>query len=148
MKKTVILGINLFMGLSFISLASYIQPVQQTNIKVTGIRSSKGNIIVQVFKDNATYEDQKPFKKITFDKKALVNGMLSVTLDLEPAIYGFTMIDDENGNGDIDKNLIGMPKEGFGFSNFFLEKMKKPKFDDFKTNLTTQSNIVMKVKYM
>lgn len=24
---------------------------------------------------------------------------------------------DENGNGEHDKNLLGMPKEGYGFSN-------------------------------
>jgi uncharacterized protein (DUF2141 family) len=58
------------------------------------------------------------------------------------------MVDDENGNGKIDKNLVRIPKEGFGFSNFFMEKMKKPTFDDFKVDLKTQSKIEIRVKYM
>jgi uncharacterized protein (DUF2141 family) len=84
-----------------------------------------------------------------FDKKDLANGTLTVNCVLEPGTYGLTLIDDENENGKIDKNLIGMPKEGFGFSNFFMEKMKKPVFDDFKVELKFPNNKVgIKVKYM
>jgi uncharacterized protein (DUF2141 family) len=116
---------------------------------VTGIRSAKGKIILNVFKDNAGYNDEKPYKTLSFDKNAMVNGnTLTVSVKLEPGVYGFTMVDDENGNGKIDKNFIGMPKEGFGFSNFFMEKMKKPTFDEFKVDLTSSHKIDIRVKYM
>ncbi len=132
MKKTIVLGINLLMGLLFIGLASYMQTQHETEVKVTGIRSPKGKIVLNVFKDNVSYDDEKPYKKFMFDKKAMNDGTLIVNCELEPGIYGFTMIDDENDNGKIDKNIIGMPKEGFGFSNFFMEKMKKPTFDELQ----------------
>lgn len=143
-----VLSINLLMGLLFICLASYIQAQRVTEIKVTDIRSAKGKILLNVFKDNASYDDEKPYKKFTFDKKEIINGTLVLHCDLEPGVYGFTMVDDENDNGKIDKNFIGIPKEGFGFSNFFMEKMKKPTFDDFKVDLKSQPKIVIKVKYM
>lgn len=136
------------MGLLFICLASYIQAQRVAEIKVTDIRSAKGKILLNVFKDNASYDDEKPYKKLTFDKKEIINGTLVLHCDLEPGVYGFTMVDDENDNGKIDKNFIGIPKEGFGFSNFFMEKMKKPTFDDFKVDLKSQPKIVIKVKYM
>ncbi|WP_091690927.1 DUF2141 domain-containing protein [Mucilaginibacter polytrichastri] len=148
MKKTIVFGINLLMGLLFICLASYIQAQHETAIKVTGIRSPKGKIVLNVFKDKATYDDEQPYKKLTFEKSALADGTLTISCELEPGIYGFTMVDDENSNGKIDKNIIGMPKEGFGFSNFFMQKMKKPVFDDFKVDLKTQQKIEIKVKYM
>lgn len=148
MKKTNVFGINLLIGLLFIILASYIQE-QETQVKITGIRSPKGKIILNVFKDNETYDDEKPCKKFVFDKKSLVNGTLTVKCELEPGIYGITLVDDENENGKIDKNLIRMPKEGFGFSNFFMEKLKKPTFDDFKVDLKSpNNNVEIKVKYM
>lgn len=147
MKKTTVLSINLLMGLLFIFLASYIQ-AQETQVKVTGIRSPKGKIILNVFKDNASYDDEKPYKILTFDKTGIADGTLVLKCELEPGIYGFTMVDDENGNGKIDKNLVRIPKEGFGFSNFFMEKMKKPTFDDFKVDLKSQSKIDIRVKYM
>lgn len=148
MKKTILLGLNLLIGLLFISLASYIQSQQETDIKITGIRSARGKIMLNVFKDSESYDKELPYKKLTFDKKALVNGTLTIKCELEPGTYGITMIDDENDNGKIDKNLIRMPKEGFGFSNFFMEKLKKPTFDDFKVDLKAHHQVEIKVKYM
>jgi uncharacterized protein (DUF2141 family) len=139
---------NLLMGLFFI-LASSFAKAQDTQVKVTGIRSGKGTIILNVFKDNDTYDKEQPYKKFVFDKKTLTNGTLVVNCDLAPGTYGITLVDDENGNGKIDKNFIGIPKEGFGFSNFFMEKMKKPSFDDFKVDLKAHNTKVdIKVKYM
>jgi len=147
MKKTNAYGIGLLMGLLFILFTS--AKAQETQVKVTGIRSGKGKIILNVFQNNETYDNQQPYKVFTFDKKELANGSLVVTCRLEPGIYGITLVDDENGNGKIDKNFIGMPKEGFGFSNFFMEKMKKPVFDDFKVDLKSPGNkVVIRVKYM
>jgi len=148
MKKTLAPGAALLTGLLMVFLSSYAPFQQKTAITVTGIRSDKGKIIIQVFKDDAAYQDQHPFKKISFDKKELASGTLQLQLALEPGTYGFTLVDDENGNGEIDKNFVGMPKEGFGFSNFFMEKMKKPRFEEFKTDLKTHPTVVMKVKYM
>lgn len=147
MKKTSVWSFNLFIGLLMIFFASYIQ-AQEMPVKISGVRSEKGNIIINVFKDQLSYDKELPYKKVTFDKKALNNGTMTVKLNLEPGTYGITLLDDENGNGKIDKNFIRIPKEGFGFSNFFMEKMKKPTFDDFKVNLQTQPKIDIRVKYM
>lgn len=122
---------------------------QNTNVKISDIRSEKGQIILNVFKSSEDYEQEKVFKKLIFEKKAVDNGSMIINCDFEPGIYGITLIDDENKNGELNKNLIGIPKEGFGFSDFFMEKMKKPVFDDFKVTLKNQNNkITIKVKYM
>jgi uncharacterized protein (DUF2141 family) len=147
MKKTTVFGINLFIGLLLIFFGSYIK-AQELPVKITGIRSAKGTIVINVFKDQASYDKEEPFKKISFDKKALANGIMTVELTLEAGTYGITLLDDENANGKIDKNFIGIPKEGFGFSNFFMTKMKKPAFDEFKVDLKTQPRVEIKVKYM
>jgi len=122
---------------------------QNTQIIVTGIRSPKGQVIVSIFKDEKGYEEEKPFKSIPFDKKALNSGKLVLECSLEPGTYGITLLDDENKNGKMEKTFIGVPKEGFGFSNFFMEKLKKPSFSDFKTNIKSKGNrLEIKVKYM
>src|SRR5258708_30680931 len=89
MKKTNANVISLFMGLLFTFFVSYAQ-AQETQVKVTGIRSGKGKIILNVFRDNETYEHDQPYKKFVFDKKTLVNGMLTLNCDLAPAIYAIT----------------------------------------------------------
>lgn len=148
MKKTHVLSFSLLISLLLLLINCEAQGQQQTSIRITGIKGNAGKIIVQVFRDEPSYQAQAPYKKFTFQKNGLTKGTLNVNIQLEAGIYGFTLIDDENGNGKIDKNLIGIPKEGFGFSNFFMEKMKRPTFDDFKTNLKEHAEIIMKVKYL
>ncbi|WP_338839253.1 DUF2141 domain-containing protein [Flavobacterium ginsenosidimutans] len=148
MNKTIAFGVNLMIGLLFLLGTSSVMAQQETKVKVTGMKSAKGKIILNVFKDDAQYNDEKPFKTFSFDKKAISNGELTISVDLPQGTYGITLVDDENGNGKIDKNLIGMPKEGFGFSNFYMEKLKKPAFNDFKVDLKSTSDINIKVKYM
>ncbi|TDO24557.1 DUF2141 domain-containing protein [Pedobacter duraquae] len=148
MKKTHVSSFSLLISLLLLLINCEAQGQQQTSIIITGIKGNAGKIIVQIFRDETSYQEQIPYKKITFQKTGLTKGILNVQIQLEAGVYGFTMIDDENGNGKIDKNLIGIPKEGFGFSNFFMEKMKKPTFDDFKTDLKKHAEIIMKVKYL
>ena len=148
MNKKVILSINLLLGLALIFFSSFDNIEKDVPISISGLRNTKGRVIVQVFRNEKDYEDQKPFKKLTFDKTGIDNGLITVKLKLEPDAYGFTMVDDENANGTIDKNFIGIPKEGFGFSNFLMEKMSKPKFGQFVVDLKILQPVVIKVKYM
>ena len=121
---------------------------QNTQIRVSEIRSGKGQIILNVFKNNEDYEEEKVSKKLVFEKK-IENGSMIINCTLDPGTYGITLIDDENKSGELNKNMLGIPKEGFGFSDFFMEKMKKPAFDDFKVNVKNQNNkISIRVKYM
>lgn len=140
--------IHLLIAILFM-LFAYNTQAQNTQVTVSGIKTAKGQIILNVFKDNKTYDEEQPFKRIIVEKKGIVKGTMVVNCTLEPGIYGITLLDDENKNGAMDKTMIRMPKEGFGFSNFYLEKMKKPSFDDFKVDLkATNNKVVIKVKYM
>lgn len=146
--KTALFRLHLVLGLLFIFGSSAVH-AQNTHVKITGIKSAKGQIVLNIFKDSETYGKEQPYKKLLFAKKGLVNGTLSLDLTLEPGTYGITLLDDENENGEMDKNIIKMPKEGFGFSNFFLEKNKRPVFDDFKTEIKgDNNNVAIRVKYM
>ncbi|WP_345948934.1 DUF2141 domain-containing protein [Mucilaginibacter sp. PAMB04274] len=147
MKMITLKSINLVIGMLMIFSADYVQGQSQP-VKIMGIRSSKGNIIINVFKDQADYDKEIPYKKFSFDKKGLDKGVMTVKFNMEAGIYGITLLDDENANGKIDKNLIRVPKEGFGFSNYYMEKLKKPSFDDFKVDLRKQPRVEIKVKYL
>lgn len=148
MKKNRILMIILLGSIPFI-VSSVKAQTQELRVKVSGIRSAKGKIILNVFKDEAGYEKQQSFTTLNFDKKALKNGVLNVNGSVATGTYGITLIDDENANGKLEKNFVGIPREGFGFSNFFMTKMKKPTFNEFKFEIKPGSTeIEIKAKYM
>jgi uncharacterized protein (DUF2141 family) len=50
---------------------------------------------------------------------------------VKPGTYGLSVIHDENDNGKFDTNFLGIPKEGWGFSNN-PDVMRKAKFDEAK----------------
>jgi len=49
--------------------------------------------------------------------------------NLKPGSYALTVFQDLNGNGQLDRNLFGMPTEPFGFSNDAMGRMGPPDFD-------------------
>lgn len=49
--------------------------------------------------------------------------------DVKPGTYAVMASHDENGNGKMDTNLVGMPVESYGFSNN-PRVMRKPTWDE------------------
>jgi len=54
--------------------------------------------------------------------------------DLPAGSYAVLLTHDENDNGKLDTNLVGMPIEGYGFSNN-PQVMRKPTFDEARVDV-------------
>lgn len=55
--------------------------------------------------------------------------------DLKPGEYAVMITHDENDNGKMDTNVMGMPLEGYGFSNN-PRVMRKPTWDEARFTVT------------
>jgi uncharacterized protein (DUF2141 family) len=83
-------------------------------------------------------------------KEAIENKNITITADYLTAsfdniphgFYAVTVIHDENGNGLLDKNMMRMPKESFGFSNNPEKVMGPPSYDDAKIPLFKSSSSI------
>ena len=49
--------------------------------------------------------------------------------DIPPGTYALAVIHDENMNGELDTNWLGVPVEGYGFSNDVTASLSAPSFD-------------------
>ncbi|PPJ43090.1 MULTISPECIES: DUF2141 domain-containing protein [unclassified Pseudoxanthomonas] len=58
--------------------------------------------------------------------------------DLKPGAYAVLITHDENGNGQLDTNMMGMPVEGYGFSNN-PRVMRKPTWDEARFELVGEA---------
>lgn len=123
---------------------------QQVEVTIYNIRNSKGNIRLGIFRDNETFQDENAWKLLTYSKKNMKDGAMKLTLDLSPGTYGLSLLDDENANEEMDFNMIHIPKEGFGFSEYYHKGLTMPDFEDFdfpvKAGATTK--VKVKMKYM
>ena len=105
------------------------EPVQAADLQVSirEARSQDGQFQVALV-DAAGYAGSAA--PIAARLVAPAGAVTRVTLDGVPAgRYALMVIHDENGNGTLDTNLVGMPVEGYGFSNN-PRVMRKPTFDE------------------
>ncbi len=88
-------------------------------IHVDGLRNSNGNIGTILFKspDGWPEDKSKAFRHGPAPIDAGQRQGTAVWKDIPPGNYAVAAIHDENSNAKLDKNLIGIPKEGFGFAN-------------------------------
>ncbi len=119
-------------------------------IVVKNIKNSKGRLSIGVFKDASSFEEEKPHKIILVSKKDLVNGTLKTSIEIESGVYGLSILDDENSDYKMEYNMIGMPKEGFGFSNYYHTGFTKPNFKQFLVviNPSQKAAITFNLRYI
>ena len=121
---------------------------KQLRVQVTGLRSAKGSLLIGLYKDQASFSKKNPYLSKKIEKNKLRNGIVNFNLSLPTGTYGVTLLDDENGNGKCDYGFF-LPKEGFGFSDYYHRGLSSPKFDDFGFKLSKDAqSVVVKVKYM
>src|SRR5208282_4902555 len=87
----------------------------ELTITVENIRSDKGQIRISVYTSAAEWPD-KPTKDHSQAKPAQA-GSVVFKYDLPPGVYAVNAFHDENNNGKFATNFIGLPLEGYGFSN-------------------------------
>ena len=59
-----------------------------------------------------------------------VGGVVTTSFEVEPGEYAISVHHDDNDNGKMDTNFIGIPKEPTGLSNGAVPKFGPPKYKD------------------
>lgn len=132
----------------FMSLTLSPQGEEKTTVKIniTEIRSDKGSILVGVFTDHEGFASEEGVLDIKLSKDKMENGSMSTTIELESGTYGISVLDDENNNGEMDTNFMGIPKEGFGFSDYYHTALRKPVFEDFKFTIKEEDTVRIDIR--
>lgn len=87
----------------------------ELTITVTDIRAATGTIQVSVANSEAAWNNQA--KPIAGKKVAVTDKQVVLHFTLPAGTYAVQVMHDENGNDKLDTNFVGMPIEGYGFSN-------------------------------
>lgn len=117
-------------------------------ITVTNIRNNKGMMQFQVYKDQATFAKESPYKIYRVSKSTVKDGKMKYSITGLPAdVYGLALLDDENSNKKMDYGWV-MPEEGFGFSDYYHTGWSRPVFNQFKFELKSDKSVTMKVRYV
>lgn len=122
---------------------------QTLKISITGLRSNSGTVWLGFYTSNEAFNKEQPLFFKVEPKTKTINGVLSITYTgIKPGTYGIAFMDDENNNGKMDYGWL-LPKEGFGFSNYYHTGMTKPHLNKFSFEVKEESTLVeIKVRYL
>jgi uncharacterized protein (DUF2141 family) len=93
------------------------------HVQLEGFRSNNGKAHCTLF------GSQSPDAFPRDTKRALKDAIVDFT-GIAPGKYAIVCYHDENSNGKFDMNMIGMPKEGYCFSNSVKPILSAPDFDE------------------
>ena len=119
------------------------------HVKIQNIKNSTGNIACGIFESPEGFP-----KKFQVSAKTVIMKKIQKTqaqcdfADIPPGTYAITVIHDENMNGELDTNLMGIPTEGYGFSNTTIDEFGAPAFSAARFRYDGQNlNLTIKLKY-
>jgi uncharacterized protein (DUF2141 family) len=99
-------------------------------LKVTGLRSEKGQVKIAVFNSSEKWLGEQPIYSSTINVDSqTVTWRIN---DVPHGDYGVAVFHDENSNGKMDKNVFGIPLEPYGFSNNVRVTFGAPKWEEAK----------------
>jgi uncharacterized protein (DUF2141 family) len=105
-------------------------------LTIEGVRSPRGKIMAALLKADAT---AGVARRVDAAMTAPVTGNTTIRFEgLAPGDYAIQLFHDENGNGEMDSNLFGIPSEGYAFSNRARGSFGPPKFEQMKFTVTAE----------
>jgi len=108
----------------------------QLELEITGVRNATGTIKVAVFDSAEDYELMRD--PVASTSLTAVAGTVTTRIDGLPAgSYAVTIFHDENGNDALDTGRLGIPVEGYGFSNGASGRFGKPSFKKIAIEMDT-----------
>jgi uncharacterized protein (DUF2141 family) len=139
MKKLILLLICSGIGLGL--------SAQELKMRITGIKQGKGDILIAVFSGEDGFPSDTK-KAIELLRATPVGGKAELVLKtLAAGRYAISLFQDTNGDGILNTNLLGIPKEGYGVSNNAFNTFSAPSYKDASFQYPQVNSLTMVLKY-
>jgi uncharacterized protein (DUF2141 family) len=103
----------------------------ELTVTVSDIKSDVGALNVTLYNNPDDWLSDKVFATTQLRvSEAMSNGSITTRFQVEPGEYAVSVHHDDNDNGKMDTNFIGIPKEPLGLSNGAVPKYGPPKYKD------------------
>lgn len=115
-------------------------------VKLDNLSSDKGLIQYLVFSDEKGFPDKEEASVL---KGSLPVSQIGTELsfpNLPKGTYAISLFHDENSNGKLDLNFLGIPKEDFGFSNNPKIFFGPPSFNKCSFELNSDQTVTIALK--
>jgi uncharacterized protein (DUF2141 family) len=127
--KTLIMKNQIFLALVLLCVPFVNNAQIDIVVEISSLKNNDGHLLLELNDENK--ETIGAFSEKIADNKSIV-----VLKNLKPGKYAFKYFHDENDDEKLNTNVIGMPKEGYGFSNNAKGTFGIPSFDKMVFEVT------------
>lgn len=123
---------------------------QNLKVTITRLHNNSGVVLVSLFREGNGFPDNAA-KAYGKEKAYIVDKTATLIFkSVPPGTYAVAILHDENNNQKMDKNILGLPKEGYGFSNNASAPFGPPSYKkaSFTHTVTVPTEIQVKAKYL
>jgi uncharacterized protein (DUF2141 family) len=118
-------------------------------VVIKGFKNNSGSVSVALFNKEDGFPKSPEKAVAIIYSKINDNKSIAVFQHLPAGEYAVSVYHDENNNKKMDRNIIGMPKEGVGASNNARGHLGPPKYQDAKFAFTgTDESITINIVYL
>lgn len=137
--------ISLILAFLFFSSLSISAQSGIIKIEIEGIKNSKGIMQIGLYNAEADFPDfEKIFKGAS--PKPNTSGVVYSFNNIPAGTYAIALWQDENEDKELNKNLFGVPKEKYGFSNNVFGSFGPPDFKDASFKVEDGKTSTLKIK--
>ena len=140
MKSIKLMTITLGLFLSSIMYGQQAVNSKKLSVKISNIQIKGKILYVGIYRASDEFPEFGKYWKNT--KVISTSTEMNVEFEVPFGDYAVAASLDLNGNGRLDKNFVGYPKEPFGFSNNFKPTLSGPDFSDCKFTFTQQNSLL------
>jgi uncharacterized protein (DUF2141 family) len=146
---------RLIAGLAALGLIFCCFGAEASDLRVTihGVRSSSGSLMIGLYDSEEHFQSAiahagslglvtNPSRLVGIAMRAIAGTQSVVFTELKPGAYAVITFHDENDKGKLDKNMFGIPTEGYGFSNDAEGFLAAPSFKDAAVTLGRQNKAI------
>lgn len=116
----------------------------ELSIDVSGVKTVDGALMVALYDAADAWNNDDEAIATTRQR---VRGQTAriVFADLPAGTYAVMLFHDVNANGELDKNMLGVPSESYGFSNN-AGRFGKPDFKEAQINVRGGTSISIELR--
>ena len=116
------------------------------SLKIGKIEILEGSIMIAGFDNKSDFKSKD--NPIFTESIKVTDSILIITIpDVPNGQYAIAIYHDQNSDNELNTSKLGIPNEGFGFSNDLNSIFRKPKFEDFKFELKNDTLIPINMHY-
>lgn len=115
------------------------------DIRVSTFRNRVGVLGCRLYADGKAFPEGSPWSAQTGGPVS-ANTQVCHFPNVNPGTYAVAVMHDENRNGQLDKNFIGKPVEGYGVSNNHTYALREPEWAESKFEVKAGQQVQLSVE--